>query len=370
VIFLALAVVGVVVNTLIATSIAAQPLDYSLFAKPGAALLLGRWSEVYADSIVQAGPLELAFWGVPALLGVGSTAAWTTVGVISGLLLSLALFVVSRWVLRQVAPADSTLLAAGITGFAALGLVTTRAFSDGHPAEFAIPVLWIIAAQLARAGRPAAAAAVLAATSGWELWGLLGVPVLLLAPRIRGGIIWRSALAGTAVIAVLYLPFFLVGPMRMFSFTWQISAGTLAHLVFPGVSDFGWPLRLAQGVLSVGAGAAIALWLRRRVDAVWLSLLTVCVVRLLVDPVLAGYYSIPPELLALLGAGIAIAQRSVPTLVLCVVIANVLTDTRLTVVTAGVSALTTALAVGAVALHQRRAQSDVDRSFSGSSPRG
>jgi hypothetical protein len=358
--FAALTIVGIVVNTLIATSIAAQPLDYSLFAKPGAELLRGNWAGVYLDPIIQAGPFELAFWGIPSVLGLTSTAAWSTYEIVAGVLLSLALYLVGRWALRSVTVEWSAPLAAGVAAFAALGLVTTRAVSDGHPAEFAIPLMWVVAAQLSKGNRPLAAGAVLAATTGWELWGVLGLPVLLLAPRIDVRTIWRSALGGALAIAVLYLPFFVLGPMRMFSFTWRIYSGTLAHLIFPDIPSFSWPMRVAQGVLAVGVGAGVAMLLRRRADAIWLSLLAVCVIRLLVDPVLAGYYTIPPEMLTLLGAAFAVAQRRLVPLVLCVTMANVLTDFRLTLITAGILVVLTAI----TAIVVIRGRARVDGTFS------
>ncbi|MBW4032313.1 MAG: hypothetical protein HIU88_06580 [Acidobacteria bacterium] len=369
-VFAALAAVGIVVNTLVATSVASQPLDFTFFGKPGADLLLGQWTGMYQDPLIQAGPFELAFWGIPWLLGVAGTAAWSTFCIVAAILLSVALFAVCRWLLRTVTPSWSTPLAAGVTAFAALGLVTTRSLSSGHPAEFAIPLMWVVAAQLARRDRPLAAAAILAATTGWEVWGVLGVPLLLLAPRIDGRTIWRSALGGIGVLALLYLPFFLLGPMRMFAFAWPIYPGTLAHLLFPGIATFSWPMRLAQGVLAVGAGATMAMLLRRRADAVWLSLLAVCVIRLFLDPVLAGYYVIPPEMLALLGAAFAIAQRALPTLVLCVAMANVLTDARLTLLSASILVVLTAATAVVVTRRDGTRQNAVDRTVSGSPTRG
>lgn len=342
--FAVVTVLGIVVNTAISTvPVAPEPVDYALFMRPGAALLTGHWAAVYDSPVIQAGPLELAYWGIPSVLGVTSQTAWSVVGIVAGLALSCAMFAVVRWVLRPLSREWSATLAAGVTAIAAFGFLTTRATSSGHPAEFVIPLLWIVSAQLARGGRPFAAAAVMASTSGWELWGLLGVPVLLLAPRIDARTVWRSALGGILVLAVLFVPFFLIGPMRMFSFTWPIFPDTLAHLMFPTSPSFTWPMRLAQGVLAVGAGSAMVLLLRRRADGVWLPLLVVCVVRLVFDPLLAGYYSMPPEVLVLVGLAVALAQRALVPALICLVMANVLIDTRLTLVTASVMVVLTAV---------------------------
>jgi hypothetical protein len=196
--------------------------------------------------------------------------------------------------------------------------------------------MWIGSAVLARRGWPFAAAAVMAATAGWELWGLLGVPVLLLAPRIGLRTIVRSALGGMLVLAILFVPFVLLGPFHMFEFQWPIRNGSLAHLLFPDAVSFAWPLRLIQGTLAVGAGAVAVRFTRGHPDAIWLPLLLVCVVRLFTDPVLAPYYGVPPILLLLIGATMSIAQRAAMPFVACLVMVNLFVDLPQTVITVGI----------------------------------
>ncbi|MEO6116315.1 MAG: hypothetical protein ABIP33_08025, partial [Pseudolysinimonas sp.] len=170
----------------------------------------------------------------------------------------------------------------------------------------------------------------------WELWGLLGVPVLLLAPRIDLRTIARSALGGIVVLAVLFLPFALLGPFRMFSFAWPIDHNSLAHLLFPHLRTFPWPLRLTQGALAVGAGAVVARLTRSQPNAIWLVPLVVCAVRLFTDPVSAGYYALPPLLMILVGASFAIAQRSALVFASCLILTNVILDVPRSVVTTGI----------------------------------
>jgi hypothetical protein len=219
--------------------------------------------------------------------------------------------------------------------------------------------MWIIAAVLARGGSAATAAAVLAATTGWELWGLLGVPVLLLAPRIDLRTVARSALSGAAVLAVLFLPFVILGPFRMFSFAWTIHDDSLARLLFPDLRTFAWPLRLAQGALAIGSGAVVARLTHRQPNAIWIVPLMVCAVRLATDPVLALYYAVPALLMILIGAVFAIAQGSAWVFATCLVLINVILDVPPSVVADGALVC---LVVVAVVLVVRQAHRPTDAS--------
>ena len=333
----AITAVGVVVNEVVATPTSGfSPIDYTTFAPHGVEILHGQWDSVFSDSIVQAGPIELLFWGIPAVLGVHGLIGWIAFSVFTCSLFAILFAFLAERLLRPLTPVWSTTLAVGIVAIASLVGLLASAISTGHPAEIAVPTMWIGSAVLARRGRPFAAATMLAATAGWELWGLLAVPVLLLAPRIDFRTVWRSAAGGILMLALIFLPFALLGPFEMFTFHWAIRVGTLAHLLFPDVTTFAWPLRLVQGVLAVGAGAVAALLTRDRPDAIWLPLLVVCVVRLFTDPVLAPYYGIPPVMMLLVGSAMSIAQRALVPFLACVVMLNVFVDVPLTVVTAAI----------------------------------
>jgi hypothetical protein len=316
-----------------------QPIDSTVMGPPGIAILTGHWREVFADRAVQEGPIELIFWGIPYLLGLSTATGWIIFGIIVGIPFSIAVAAVSERVLRGISPTWSVTLAMGVAAACALTGRITAATSAGHPAEIAVPLLWIVAGLMARRGWSAAAAAVLASTAGWELWGLLGVPILLLAPRIGWTTIWRSAVAGAAVLLVLFAPFAVIGPFRMFSFAWPIRPDTLAHLLIPDARFFPWPLRLAQAALAVGAGTATTLLLRRRIDALWLTPLVVCAVRLLIDPVLVQYYSVTPVILVLLGTAVGLAQRRLLPFLLGLIMMNLLVDAPLGLIVAGILTL-------------------------------
>jgi hypothetical protein len=139
-------------------------------------------------------------------------------------------------------------------------------------------------------------------SAGLELWGVLGVPVLLLAPRLQrafvGGIV-------TACVVVAQLaPFVLAGSFRMFEHEWHVSMGTVMSFVVEPGTEFGWPLRLLQATLALGAGAGLAAALRRSVHAFWVAPLGVVLVRLLLDPLSFGWYWLQAEALALVGAAL------------------------------------------------------------------
>jgi hypothetical protein len=347
VVLLVVTAASIVGNTIVATPhTGPEPVDYSVFSVPGAEILHGHWGGVFRSPVIQAGPFELIFWAIPFLIGVHGVTGWIVFGIVAGSLFAVALAALVHRLLRGISPNWSTTLAIGTAAVAALTGVISTPTSAGHPSEIAVPILWLIAGVLARRGRAAAAAAVLASTAGWELWGLLAVPILLLAPRIDVRTIWRSALGGIVVLAVLFLPFVLLGPFDMFSYSWTIRGNTLVHVLFPNLHTFPWPLRATQGILSVGAGSVVAILLRRRIDAIWMVPLVVCVVRLFTDPVLAGYYAVPPLLMLLVGSALGIAQRRPLRALLALVMLNVVVDTPLTLITSGILlVLTVAMAI-------------------------
>lgn len=308
------------------------PVDFGDFGPAGADILTGRLAEVYAHPVIQAGPFELALWGVPQLLGVDGPIGWGLVISAISLLVAGAIALVVHRVLRDESAAarrDATLIAV-VVAFAAVATgVVTSTVVNGHPAEVVIPLLWVTAARLARRDHPFWAAVVLALGAGWEVWALLGAPVLLLAPRRLLRATLLAAAGGAAALLVLFGPFLLAGPFRMFEFRWFIVPGTLPAIWLgarPAV--FPWSLRLAQGVLTLGAGAAVALLARRSRDAVWLVPLAVCAVRFLLDPLLAPYYFDQPAMLVLVVLAVALARRSLPGIVGAVLLLNVVLDLR------------------------------------------
>src|SRR5207247_4610502 len=119
----------------------------------------------------------------------------------------------------------------------------------GHPAEAIVPLLWVLAAIWVREGRVGLAGALLGLSAGLELWGVLGVPVLLLAPRRRRALV--GALVEAAVVLGMLAPFALAGSVRMFQYDWRVASGTLLSLFVAPGADFGWPLRLLPSALAL-----------------------------------------------------------------------------------------------------------------------
>jgi hypothetical protein len=264
--------------------------DLVYFVHKGEQLLSGGWADTFSDPNLQSGPLQLIIFG--AVRDLGALAFLIELGVAA-----LLLFVLGRLGLS-----DRVRVAVGLLAVAAG--VTHIAFVYGHPAEAIVPLLWVLAGLWAREGRVLSAGALVGLSAGFELWGVLGVAVLLLAPKLT------RALAGACVqfvvVAVMLAPF--AGTFRMFDHQWQVTSGTLVGLVVGPGAHFGWPLRLAQASLAIAAGAALALALRRSVHSLWLVPLAVALVRLLLDPVSFGWYWLEVEALVLVGAGLVLSE--------------------------------------------------------------
>ena len=216
--------------------------------------------------------------------------------------LSVAALVV--YVAGRIGASDRVRLVVGLLAVGA-GL-THIAFVDGHPAEAIVPLLWVLAAIWAREDRVVLAGAVLGLSAGLELWGVLGVPVLLLAPRRRRAL--AGGLVEAAVVVGMIAPFALAGSVHMFQYDWRVSSGTLLSLFVAPGAHFGWPLRLLQSALAVTAGGSVALALRRSVHAAWLTPLAVALVRLLLDPLSFGWYWLEVEALVLIGAALLLTE--------------------------------------------------------------
>jgi hypothetical protein len=265
-----------------------DPGDLVYFVHRGEHLLSGGWSSTFDDPMLQSGPLQLAVFGaVHNLTGLAFLIELAVAG--------LLLYVTSR-----VGASDRIRLVVGLLTVGA-GL-THIAFVDGHPAEAMVPLLWVLAGVWAREDRALGAGALIGVSAGLELWGVLGLPVLLLAPRRRRAVV-GAAVAGALVVAML-APFVLAGSFRMFDYDWRVASGTmLSVFVAPG-AHFGWPLRMLQSVLALSAGAATAILLRRSIHACWLAPLAVALVRLVLDPLAYGWYWLEVEALVLVGASL------------------------------------------------------------------
>lgn len=263
--------------------------DSPLFVAAGRTLLSSHWRDTFADSSIQAGPLQLVLFG-----SIGRSLAVLSIVVGVG----VALLVVAA--ARAAGVTSSRVLL--FTGLAAvLTGLTVNAFEAGHPADAVLPLLWVLAAADARRGRVVRAAVLVGAGAGLETWSVLGLAVLVLAPRRRDAL--RGVAVGCGVTAALFLPFVPGGRFEMLSYTWNVSRGSLLALFVAPGTHVGWALRIAQGAAALGAGFVVARLARRTVHAVWLVPLAVVLARLALDPLDNGYYFVGLVGPALVGLG-------------------------------------------------------------------
>jgi hypothetical protein len=267
-----------------------DPGDLVYFVHRGEHLLSGGWASTFADPMLQSGPLQLVVFG--AVRNMTALAFLVELGV-AGLLLFVA---------GRVGAADRVRLVVGL--LAVLAGLTHLAFVDGHPADAIVPLLWVLAGVWAREDRALQAGALIGVSAGLELWGVLGLPLLLLVPRRRRAL--AGAVATGAVVVGMLAPFALAGSFRMFAYDWRVASGTfLSVFVAPG-THFGWPLRVLQSALALSAGASVAFAARRSVHACWLAPLAVALVRLVLDPLAYGWYWLEVESLVLVGASMVL----------------------------------------------------------------
>ena len=269
-----------------------DPGDLIYFVHRGEQLLSANWANTFSDPMLQSGPLQLVVFGA-----VRNLTALAFV-------IELAVAALLLYVLGRVHVGDRVRLIVGVLAVAA-GL-TQGAFIDGHPAEALVPLLWVLAGLWARDDRVLAAGALIGLSAGFELWGVLGVPLLLLAPRLKRAFL-GGVVEGVVVVAML-APFMLAGSFGMFQHEWRVATGTILGFVVTPGTHFGWPLRLLQASLALGAGAAIAVVLRRSVHALWLAPLAVVIVRLVLDPLSFGWYFLEVVSLVLVGAGLLLTE--------------------------------------------------------------
>lgn len=269
-----------------------DPGDLVYFVHRGEYLLSGAWAGTFADPMLQSGPLQLVVFG--AVRNLTALA----------LLVELAVAALLLYVLGRLEVSDRLRLFVGVLAVAA-GL-TQSAFIDGHPAEALVPLMWVLAGIWAREGKPARAGALIGVSAGFELWGVLGMPVLLLSPRFRRAVF--GAVVEVGVVAAMLMPFALFGSFRMFDHEWEVASGTLLSLVVEPGTAFGWQLRLLQSSLALAAGVAVFFALRRSVHALWAVPLAVVIVRLALDPLSFGWYFLEAEALVLVGAALLLRE--------------------------------------------------------------
>jgi hypothetical protein len=261
--------------------------DLPFFVHTSKKLFSADWANVFANPDVQVGPLQLLVFRLGEVAGI--LPLLVQIGVAA-----LLWIVVGRLLTRH---GPSAQLLVGLAAVA-LGL-TYGAYQDGHPAQVLIPLLWVLAGLEAKDDRAMQAGLLVGLSAGFELWGLVGAVVFVVAPRAR------AALAGLAtealVVAGLFLPFVIAGEFRMFQYRWQVNGETLLSLLVEPGTRFTWAMRVLQGTLAIAVGVGLAWPFRRTLHAVWLAPLGAVAVRLALDPVRYPWYWLAVETLALLG---------------------------------------------------------------------
>jgi hypothetical protein len=258
--------------------------DFDVFSVAGKIFLSSDWSWAFADPAIQVGPLQLALFG-----SLGHWFGFVVAPALALLLVSAA---------RVLGVRDPQVLV--LAGFlAVIGGLTSSGIDSGHPADALLPLLWILAAAQARRGKTLSAAVIVGLSAGVETWGILGIAVLALAPRLRSAV--PAALVAAGVAAAMYLPFVLAGQFRMGSYQWYVSDNALLSYLVAAGTPVGWPLRIVQGACALGAGVALARFGRHSSHALWLVPAVVVLVRLVLDPLDSLYYFVGIEGPAIVG---------------------------------------------------------------------
>ena len=270
--------------------------DLPFFVHAADDLFSAGWADAYANADLQIGPVQLLLLALAdGLAGALSLSTFTLLAFAVTLgVTALFVFVVRRMLGE---PRPLVLMAAGLV-FAGLGL-PAAAYMDGHMAQVVVPLLWLLAGLKARDGHVVAAGGLIGVSAGCELWGMLGVVVLLLAPRLRDAV--TGVAVQIVVAASLFAPFGIAGEVRMFDYHWVVNGDTLLSLLVEPGTDFTWWMRVAQAAAALTVGTALVWPLRRTLHAVWLGPLLVVAVRLALDPVRYPWYWLALETLALVG---------------------------------------------------------------------
>ncbi|MGZ4335629.1 MAG: hypothetical protein ACXVRJ_15330 [Gaiellaceae bacterium] len=272
--------------------------DFVLFAAAGKTMLSGSWAHTFHDPVIQAAPLELLTASFLHRIAGWSPAA---LAITTELLLGGALIATTRSIVgRRALPLAVVVIAALVLG------VVPNAYATGHFAEPVAGLLWLLAAREARAERAGRAGLLVGASAGFELWGILGITVLALAPSLRRAILGAALASATA--GLLLAPFLLGGDFHMFAFHWTVAGGPIHFIVGMG-HPFGWPLRLLQGATTIAVAAGLARLIRTSSASIFIVPVATTVVRLLLDPMGTFYYWDPIVEVALLGAATAFARR-------------------------------------------------------------
>ena len=272
--------------------------DLAFFIHSAERLFSGRWAQTYADPALQVGPLQLVILGaLDALAGLVGISSTRLIGALFGAVVVALFWLIARQLLAG--KGGRWALTAAVLTPVALSY-TFDAYRDGHPAQAIVPLLWVLAGFELRAGRAWPAGLLIGVSAGFEVWGILGVAIVVLAPRAWDAT--RAVAVATLVPLALLAPFALAGDFGMFQYRWLVHGDTLLSVLVEPGTEFTWPLRVLQGVTAILAGAAVAWSLRRSAAALWAGPLALVAVRLALDPVRYPWYWLAVDTLVLVGA--------------------------------------------------------------------
>jgi hypothetical protein len=274
-------------------------IDLDNFALAGRTMFSHNWPHTYHNPFFQAGPIELGLAAICTWLAGSSGGLLAPV---CDLPVAVALLAVTTSFFGR---RGLVLLAVGVGAFVLGG--TRDPYIDGHFADSVNALLWLLAAREARRDRVFLAGLLVGVSAGFELWGLLGVSVLALAPTLR-----RAALGAAVAVALgvsWFAPFALGGDFHMFSYKWHVTGGLMGVVLGVG-HPFGWALRLVQGAVTVVVAAVLARKTRAAPISVFAIPLITGVLRLALDPMSINYYWDGTSELALLCTAFILTQGS------------------------------------------------------------
>ncbi len=270
--------------------------DAGWFREAGRSMLGSDMLDVFSSSGLQIGPLYLLLVGVLAAVVdvVGLPVLFMVAAVQSVALAAYALYLAGRWADAWGAPRLAAQWGV-VTPVVFLG-VLAESIGIGHPEELFLGLALAHLVLLVRSASTVRGGALLGVAVAVKLWAVLGAPLVLLR---RG---WRPVVVvgvlSATIAAAAYGPFYLFGDARTFEFTWgsglQPFGIPLEHLALGG-----WALRLVQAAVVVAVTSAVAWW--------WPgtglpAVLVLVATRIVLDPLLQTYYTIPFVVVGLLWA--------------------------------------------------------------------
>lgn len=270
--------------------------DAGLFREAGESMLGTHFFDVFSSDVLQIGPLYLLLVGVLAtIVGViGLPVLFTVAAVQSAGLAWYALHLAGRW--SDELDADARAARWGVVTPIVFFGVLAESIGNGHPEELFLGLAMAHLVLLARHGAAGRCGLLLGAAIGVKLWAVLGAPLMLVRRGVRPVVV--TGVVSVALTAAAYAPFYLLGDVNTFSFTWGSGPAPFGlHLTSAALG--GWGFRIVQSALVVLVTGIVA-W--RWPGTGLTPILALVTTRLLLDPMLHMYYPIPFIVVALLWA--------------------------------------------------------------------